>query len=87
MLDHDSLVTEKLDGENPLTAEELAELERLANEYEDRQHLEDPSGDPQLLEGLSPGFIAEFLASGSFEQEASGSLLVSDNLGSRGGIL
>ncbi|KAL2004575.1 hypothetical protein VTN00DRAFT_3311 [Thermoascus crustaceus] len=75
MLDHNSLMTEKLDNENPLTAEELAKLECLANEYEDCQHPGDLSlsGDPQLLEGLSPSFVAELLVSGSLEQEASGS--------------
>ncbi|KAL2009636.1 hypothetical protein VTN00DRAFT_5443 [Thermoascus crustaceus] len=74
MLDHDTAVMDKLNEDDPLSAKDLAELERLANEYEGHPQSGNSSvpGDPQPLEGLSPGFIAEFLASRSSEQEASG---------------
>ncbi|KAL2012763.1 hypothetical protein VTN00DRAFT_288 [Thermoascus crustaceus] len=74
MLDHDTAVMDKWNEDDPLSAEDLAELEHLANEYEGHPQSGNSlvPGDPQPLEGLSPGFIAEFLASGSSEQEASG---------------
>lgn len=75
MLDHDTAVMDKLNEDDPLSAEDLAELERLANEHEGRRQSGNSlmQGDPQPLEGFSPGFIAEFLASGGPEEGASGS--------------
>jgi hypothetical protein len=34
ILDHDSALIEQLDAEDPLSAEDLAELDRLADEYD-----------------------------------------------------
>ena len=60
MLDHDSNVLERLDEENPLSAEELQELERLADEQEAAQ-LAAVSNDPSLTQMMnSPSFWENF---------------------------
>jgi len=46
MLEHDTLVMENLDRENPPSPEGLAELERLANESEARQLSSSPALPP-----------------------------------------
>ena len=60
MLDHDSNVLERLDEENPLNAEELQELERLADEQEAAQ-LAAVSNNPSLTQMMnSPSFWENF---------------------------
>lgn len=60
MLDHDSNVLERLDEENPLSTEELQELERLADEQEAAQ-LAAVSNDPSLTQMMnSPSFWENF---------------------------
>ena len=60
MLDHDSNVLERLDEENPLSAEELQELEHLADEQEAAQ-LAAVSNDSSLTQMMnSPSFWENF---------------------------
>jgi Spy/CpxP family protein refolding chaperone len=60
MLDHDSNVLDLLDGEDPPSAEDLRELERLADEH-DAAQLAAVSDDPSLTQLVgSPSFWANF---------------------------
>jgi hypothetical protein len=57
MLDHDTSVMDQLDGEDPLSAEDLQELECLANEHEATAQLATTSDDPSLTQMIgSPSF-------------------------------
>ncbi|BCR87428.1 uncharacterized protein ACHE_31415S [Aspergillus chevalieri] len=60
MLEHDSNLMERLDEEDPLSAEDLQELERLADEQEAAQ-LAAVSNDPSLTQMMnSPSFWENF---------------------------
>lgn len=70
MLDHDSNVLERLDEEDPPSAEDLRELERLADEH-DAAQLAAVSDDPSLIQLVgSPSFWAnlDLSVGGTFPQ-------------------
>ena len=71
MLDHDSALMEQLDAEDPPSAEDLAELDRLADEH-DAQALAATSENPTLTQVFGPlspsvleGMDLSFLVGGS----------------------